>query len=47
MKISKEDVEVLCQVARYLNSIDDWDSEVDAFDCWEMLNDVIDRIEEE
>lgn len=47
MKISAEDVEILCQVARNLNSIDDYDSEVDIFDCWEMLNDVIDRIEEE
>lgn len=41
MTISQEDFDELCNIARLLN-----DEEVDTFEVWERLNEVIDNIEE-
>lgn len=44
MKISKDDYKMLCKLARMIN---DEENDIDRFEIWEYLNDVINNIEEE
>lgn len=46
MKISREDYEKLCDIARYLCDIEHEDYEYDQLELWEELNNVIENIEE-
>ena len=46
MKISKNDFNVLCNIARDLNNVYENDN-IDFNEMWEALNDVINNIEEE
>ena len=46
MKISREDYEKLCDIARCLCDIEHEDYEYDQLELWEELNDVIENIEE-
>ena len=45
MKISKNDFQVLCNIARDLNDYNE--KEIDFCELWGALNDVIENIEEE
>lgn len=44
MRISKDDFQVLCNIARDLNDV--YDKDIDFNEMWEALNDVINNIEE-
>lgn len=44
MKINKKDFNKLCEIARKLNDFEECD--VDLYEVWEDLNDIIENIEE-